>query len=72
MSKVFCASIDCEYNHGNRCTAEKINLSDGHIHTVHQGVKHIHECKTYKKSEYYEELEQLLREFNNRGRGGVE
>lgn len=70
MSKVCCASIDCEYNINSKCTAKKINLSDGHIHTVYQGVKHIHECKTYKKSQYYEELENTLNEFNGALKGG--
>ena len=72
MIKVQCASIDCEYNHMNRCTAKSINLSDKHIHTVHQGVKHIHECRTYEKSQHYKELEEALRIFNNRGKGGAE
>ena len=72
MSKVFCASIDCEYNHLNKCTAKEIQLNDGHIHTVHQGFKHIHECKTYKKSEYYKELEQAFQDFNKGLKGGVE
>ena len=72
MSKVYCASIDCEYNYLNVCNAEEITLNDGHIHTVHQGFKHIHECKTYEESEYYKELKQALEDFNNRGRGGAE
>lgn len=70
MSKVYCASIDCEYNYNNVCEAKVIDLSDGHIHTVHQGFKHIHECRTYKKSQYYEELEQFLQDFNNSLKGG--
>ena len=72
MIKVYCASIDCEYNHNNKCMAEEIKLNDGHIHTVHQGFKHIHECTTYKESEYSKELKQALKDFNNRGKGGVE
>ena len=64
MSKVHCTSFECEYNRDNICNAEVIRLSDGHIHTVHQGFKHIHECKTYKKSQYYEELEQFLQDLN--------
>ena len=67
MIKVICASIDCEYNHNKKCTAKEIKLNDGHIHTVHQGFKHIHECKTYEKSEYSKELEKFLEEFNKRG-----
>ena len=68
MAKVHCASIDCEYNFNTKCTAKEIQLNDGHIHTVHQGFKHMHECKTYTKSEYFKELEQFLKQFNNRGR----
>lgn len=69
MSKVNCASIDCEYNHDNKCTAKEIQLNDGHIHTIHQGFMHIHECKTYKKSQYCKEIEQALQDFNNREKG---
>lgn len=70
MSKVFCASFECEYNRDNLCQAKAIRLSDGHIHTVYQGFKHIHECKTYQQSQYYKELNQKLQEFKNALEGG--
>lgn len=70
--KVYCASLDCEYNHNKICIAKEIMLNEGHIHTKFQGVKHIHECKTYKESEYSRELKQALKDFNNALKGGAE
>lgn len=63
MPKVWCASIECKYNKGNRCYAKSINLSDGHINTVHQGYKHIHECRTYEMSDRAKTLEKTLKEY---------
>lgn len=72
MVKVICASVDCEYNLDNKCKAKEIKLNDGHIHTVHQGFKHIHECKTYTKSQYYKKLEQEFQDLIQREKGGAE
>lgn len=76
MSKVYCASIDCEYNHRNRCTAKSINLSDGHIHTVHQGFKHIHKCRTYEKSQRCKDIESYIfkyfGQYETTEKGGAE
>ena len=63
MSKVYCASVDCEHNEDNLCKARKIILSDAHIHTVHHGFKHIHECKSYEKSQRYKNLESYLSKY---------
>lgn len=64
MSKVVCAALECKYNKNNRCTASSVSLSDGHIHTVHQGYKQIWECKTFEISEedkkLYEEISLLM------------
>ena len=60
MPKVWCATLECKHNRGNQCRAKSINLSDGHIHTVHQGFKHIHECCTYENSEQWETLKRLM------------
>ena len=69
MSQVHCASFECEYNRDNLCIAKVIRLSDGHIHTVHQGFKHIHECKTYQKSQYYKELEEKIQDLHKQKEG---
>ena len=63
MSKISCASIDCKYNKDTLCTAKVVHLSDSHIWTRYQGFKHIHECKTYKKSVEYENLEKVFQEI---------
>lgn len=69
MAKVHCSSFECKHNVDNRCTAEFIRLSDGHIHTRYHGYKHIHECKSYEKSEYYKELEQEIQDFFTKKEG---
>ena len=60
MPKVWCATLECKHNEGNKCRAKSINLSDGHIHTVHQGFKHIHECRTYEMSDRAKTLGKML------------
>ena len=51
MSKVWCASIECKYNKKNQCKAKEISLSDGHVHTVHQGFLQIWKCRAFEESE---------------------
>ncbi len=63
MPKVWCATLECKHNKGNQCRAKSINLSDGHIHTVHQGYKHIHECRTYEMSDRAKTLEKMLKGY---------
>lgn len=72
MANVHCASFDCVHNRDNICIAGTIRLADGHIHTVHQGFKHIHECKTYCQAQYYKELEREIKSHIFRKKGGVE
>lgn len=63
MPKVWCATLECKHNKGNQCRAKSINLSDGHIHTVHQGFKHIHKCRTYEMSGRAKTLEKMLQGY---------
>ena len=51
MTKVWCAAIECEHNKNNQCKAKEINLSNGNVHTVHQGLLHICKCKAFEMSE---------------------
>lgn len=60
MPKVWCATIECENNKNNRCTAKEICLSDGHIHTVHQGFKQVWFCRKYNTSNEAKELKDKL------------
>ena len=60
MAKVWCAAIECENNKNNQCKAAEINLSEGHIHTVHQGLKQVWECRNYNMSKEAKELKALL------------
>ena len=64
MPKVFCASIECVYNKGNQCKAAGINLSDGHVHTVHQGYLQIWKCRTFSMSKEAKEMYELLKNAN--------
>lgn len=63
MPKVWCAETECEYCKGNKCTAREINISAGHIHTVHQGFIHHWECRTFKISEEAKELFDMLKRY---------
>lgn len=60
MPKVWCAAIECENNKDNRCKAAEINLSEGHINTVHQGFKQVWECRNYSMGEEAKQLKALL------------
>ena len=63
MPKVWCAAIECENNKNNQCKAAEINLSEGHIHTVHQGFKQVWECKTYNMSKESKQIEDRIKEW---------
>ncbi len=61
MAKVWCASIECKHNKNNQCKAKEINISDGHIHTVHQGYKQIWLCRSFAMSEIAMEMDKALK-----------
>jgi hypothetical protein len=63
MAKVWCATIECPNNKNNRCTAKEINISDGHIHTVHQGFKQVWECRTHTISQESKQFEERIKEY---------
>lgn len=63
MARVYCAAIECANNKNNRCTAAEINLSEGHIHTVHQGLKQVWECKNYNMSDQAKQIADVIKEF---------
>lgn len=50
MTKVWCAETTCKHNKDNLCSAKKINLSAGQIHTVHEGCRQLWTCRTYEMS----------------------
>ena len=70
MTKVWCATIECKHNKKNQCKAKEINISDGHIHTVHQGYKQIWLCRSFAMSESAKEIEQVLKKA--RAKDGTE
>lgn len=51
MPKVWCAAGMCKWNDDNMCNATEINLSEGHLHTVHQGFKQVWTCRAFELSE---------------------
>lgn len=71
MTKVLCASIECKHNKDGKCRAPYISISDGHINTVHQGYKHIHECRTYEQSEESKAVEKSLKKYFATPKGGA-
>ena len=66
MSKVRCAAIDCKHNKGNKCSCKEVSLKEWYINTVHEGRKHLWECKNYEMSEsarqIYADIEKYLKE----------
>lgn len=56
MPKVWCASIECKHNKKNQCRAKEINLSDGHVHTIHQGFLHIWKCRAFEESQKVKQM----------------
>lgn len=63
MPKLVCAAIECRFNKDNLCKSGTVRLSDGHIHTVHQGYKQIWECKTYEISSEAKQISEELKSF---------
>ena len=61
MAKVICAAVECRWNDDYRCRAKGISLRDGHVHTRHQGYKHIWECKQFEMSEQAKEFMDALK-----------
>lgn len=72
MPKVWCAEIECKYHKNNKCTAKEINLSAGHIHTVHQGFIHHWTCRMFEPSEDAKELFEMCKEYFDGIQGGHE
>jgi hypothetical protein len=62
MAKVFCASIDCSHNENCKCTLKEVALKEWYIHTMHEGYKHMWECKNYEMSEEAEDMYAKIRE----------
>lgn len=56
MAKVWCAAIECRHNKNNQCRSKEINLTEGHIHTVHQGFKQVWGCRTYETDPKLKEI----------------
>lgn len=69
MPKVWCAAIDCANNKNNQCNAAAINLTEGHIHTVHQGYTQVWKCRVFNMSEtakkLYAEMKTVMEENKN-------
>lgn len=60
MTKVWCATIECKHNKNNRCRAKEINLSDGHVHTIHQGYMQYWKCRSFEESKATKEIKKLI------------
>ena len=69
MAKIICASVDCKYYTADGCKSRRINLSDSHVHTVHQGFRHMWVCKNFEESEdaiaVKAYLEKVMKDANN-------
>ena len=63
MPKVWCAAIECEHNKNNQCKAKEINLSNGNVHTVHQGFMHIWQCRAFEMSEQAKQFRKELDKY---------
>jgi hypothetical protein len=63
MLKVMCAEIECKHYSDKGCKAKEINLSTSHMHTVHEGFRHVWTCRTYEMSEESKQIHQQLQDF---------
>lgn len=61
MPKVYCAAGMCKHNEENLCKAKEINLSEGHVHTVHQGYKQVWTCRMFEMSEDAKRMLEAIR-----------
>ena len=60
-TKIYCASIDCEYNGDNNvCMAREISMSDHYIMTLWEGRQHFNRCKVYKESDLMQQMNKLI------------
>ena len=68
--RVYCAEIECEHYSEDGCTAEEINLTAGHMHTVHEGFRHVWTCRMFEPSpiakEIFDKLKKYFDNFNAR------
>lgn len=64
MTKVYCASLDCEF-HGNdnRCYAREINLADQSIMTLWNGRQRFNTCRTWQESQLSIDMKEALKPF---------
>ena len=64
MPKIFCTVIDCEFNGDDgKCHAKEVALSDHSIMTLYEGRQRYQKCKTFQKSRFAMEFEQLINKF---------
>lgn len=63
MARVYCAALECKWNDGNICRAKSINLSEGHVHTVHQGFKQVWTCGAFEMSAFAKKVAAELSKF---------
>jgi len=60
--KLYCADDRCRYcNDDHVCTSETVELVFEGLHTVHQGFREVHTCKTFEKSNLYKQVEEFMR-----------
>ena len=63
MPVVKCAAIECKYNKNSVCTAKKISLSSGRVHTVWNGVEDVWRCGAFEMSLDAKRVRELLAEI---------
>lgn len=64
MTKVICASEDCEYCSADHiCTQKELKLADCYYQTVYEGRQHFWKCKQYKKSAQAQHIEEMLADY---------
>lgn len=69
MPKVYCATVECEFNNDGKCKANKVALSWHSVMTLWDGRQEFCKCKTFQESqesiELKKELEQWLKGNKN-------
>lgn len=67
MATVYCAAVECEHNDRNICRAKKINLSEGRVHTAHQGFLQVWTCRQYEMSDNAKRLLEEMKRLTLEG-----
>lgn len=64
---IHCYDMRCKYcNDKYKCTNKNVELNYVGINTVHQGYRHLLECKSFEESDLYKNTMELLKKVEEK------